>query len=96
MLKKVGDISAYHESCFKNENSEKFGKSLVLDCSGGSVGIMQFKVKKMNNIAHEDLQVKYFMPIFFLYEIFLSFSVEVIFEVSVESRQAIAGFQQEE
>ena len=56
MLKKVGDIS-YHESCFKNENSEKFGKSLVLDCSGGS-GIMQFKVKKMNNIAHEDLQVK--------------------------------------
>ena len=58
MLKKVGDISAYHESCFKNENSEKFGKSLVLDCSGGSVGIMQFKVKKMNNIAHEDLQVK--------------------------------------
>ena len=76
MLKKVGDISAYHESCFKNENSEKFGKSLVLDCSGGSVGIMQFKVKKMNNIAHEDLQVKYFMQIFFLYKIFLSFSVD--------------------
>lgn len=53
MLKKVGDIS-YHESCF-NENSEKF-ESLALDCSGGSE-IMQFKIRKMNNIAHEDLQV---------------------------------------
>ena len=56
MLKKVGDIS-YHESCF-NENSEKF-ESLALDCSGGSE-IMQFKIRKMNNIAHEDLQVTYF------------------------------------
>ena len=54
MLKEVGDIS-YHESCFK-ENSDKF-QSLDSDGSGG-LEIMQFRIRKMNNIAQEDLQVK--------------------------------------
>ena len=54
MLKEVGDIS-YHESCFK-ENSDKF-QSLDSDGSGG-LEIMQFRIRKMNNIAQEDLQVE--------------------------------------
>ena len=77
MLKKAGHIS-YHESCF-NEDSENF-KSLAPDCSGDSE-IMQFKIRKMNNIAHEDLQVLLFRRVSEMMKkcSLLSFAKQVIF-----------------